>query len=102
MKKKLIGALLGASLVLAACGNDESTETSTGQVDPEKIVNNKCTSCHGGNLEGGMGPALNNVGDRLSKDEILHVIENGRGQMPKNLIKGEEADAVAEWLSNKK
>ncbi|BCB05681.1 cytochrome c551 [Bacillus sp. KH172YL63] len=103
MKKKLLGVLFGASLVLAACGGDgDSTETSSGGVDPEKIVTNKCTSCHGGNLEGGMGPALKNIGAELSKDQILETIQNGKGQMPPGLIKGEEAEAVAEWLSNKK
>ncbi|CAN7203708.1 cytochrome c551 [Rossellomorea sp. LjRoot5] len=104
MKKKLLGVLFGASLLLAACGGDgsDSTETSSGGVDPEKIVNNKCTSCHGGNLEGGMGPALKNIGAELSKDEIRETIKNGKGQMPPGLIEGEEADAVAEWLSKKK
>ncbi|WP_064093067.1 cytochrome c551 [Rossellomorea aquimaris] len=105
MKKKLLGIVFGASLVLAACGGNggDSTETSSGGVDPEKIVNNKCTSCHGGNLEGGMGPALEKIGSQLSKDEILEIIQNGKGsQMPAGLIKGEEAEAVAEWLANKK
>ncbi|MGE6754502.1 cytochrome c551 [Rossellomorea sp. NPDC071047] len=104
MKKKLLGIVFGASLVLAACGGggEESTETSSGGVDPEKIVNNKCTSCHGGNLEGGMGPALNKIGADLNKDQILEVIQNGKGQMPAGLIEGEEAEAVAEWLANKK
>ncbi len=104
MKKKLLGILFGTSLVLAACGGNggDSKETSSGAVDPEKIVNNKCTTCHGGNLEGGMGPALKDVGSRLNKDQILQTIQNGRGQMPKGLIKGEEAEAVAEWLSKKK
>jgi cytochrome c551 len=105
MKKKLLGILLGTSLVLAACGGDDggdSKETSSGGVDAEKIVNNKCTSCHGGNLEGGMGPALNDVGSRLDKDQILEIIQNGKGQMPADLVKGEEAEAVAEWLANKK
>lgn len=105
MKKKLLGIVFGASLVLAACGGgggEESTETSSGGVDPEKIVNNKCTSCHGGNLEGGMGPALDKIGAELNKDQILEVIQNGKGQMPAGLIEGEEAEAVAEWLANKK
>ncbi|MEI4769638.1 cytochrome c [Psychrobacillus sp. FJAT-51614] len=114
MNKKLLAVLLGVGLMLGACGggnnnakpantteNNGTTETAT--VDPEKIVNAKCTSCHGGNLQGqGNFPALNNVGSRLSKDEILNVIENGRGAMPGGLITGEDADAVAAWLAEKK
>ena len=60
-------------------------------------------SCHGQNLEGqGNFPALNDVGSRLSQDEILDVIENGRGAMPGGIISGDDAQAVAEWLAAKK
>ncbi|WP_335871577.1 cytochrome c551 [Bacillus sp. 2205SS5-2] len=118
MKKKLFALMLGTSLVLAACGGDdgttgtetdknETTEETTDStvatnVDVEKIVDQKCASCHGGNLEGGFGPKLDNIGSSLSKEEILSIINNGEGQMPKEIIKGEEAEAVAEWLANKK
>lgn len=116
MNKKLLAAILGAGLLLAACGGGDEeaepadtgtteteTETETASVDPEKIVNAKCTSCHGGNLEGqGNFPALNDVGSRLSNDEILNVIENGRGAMPGGLVTGEDAEAVAAWLAEKK
>lgn len=115
MNKKLLAVIFGAGLMLAACGggndkaNDTDTTTDTGTttetatVDAEKIVNSKCISCHGGNLEGqGNFPALNDVGSRLSEDEILNVIENGRGAMPAGLVTGEEAQAVAAWLAAKK
>lgn len=114
MNKKLLAAIFGAGLLLAACGGGEEAEpadtstpesgaTETASVDPEKIVNAKCTSCHGGNLEGmGNFPALSDVGSRLSKDEIADVIENGRNAMPPGLITGEDAEAVATWLSEKK
>ena len=114
MKKKLLGILLGSSLLMAACGNaaDDSSEASnpqeaadeavTSDIDPEKIVSQKCSSCHGGDLSGGMGPALKNIGSTLSYEEILSTIQNGKGQMPKGVIDGEEAEVVAEWLSNKK
>ena len=115
MNKKLLALIFGAGLVLAACGggddnadtsNDTTTDsgtTETASVDAEKIVSAKCISCHGQNLEGqGNFPALNNVGSRLSEDEILNVIENGKGAMPGNIISGDEAKAVAEWLAAKK
>lgn len=118
MNKKLLAVIFSAGLMLAACGggdeeskpadnnNGTTTEdagTDTASVDPEKIVQAKCTSCHGGNLEGqGSFPSLADVGSRLSEDEILNVIENGRNAMPAHLIEGEEAEAVAAWLAEKK
>lgn len=113
MNKKLLAAIFGTTLLLAACGGGEESktpDTTTGDgtsetvtVDAEKIVNSKCISCHGNNLQGqGNFPALSDVGARLSKDEILAVINDGKGAMPGKIISGEDADAVAEWLSNKK
>ncbi|HJF32909.1 MAG TPA: cytochrome c [Sporosarcina psychrophila] len=111
MKNKLLAVMLGAVLVLGACGGDKAkdkdtttgtTGNDTASVDPEKVVQTSCVSCHGGNLEGGVGPALEKVGDHMSETEIHDVIINGRGSMPPGLIKGAEADAVAKWLSEKK
>ncbi|MGM0843816.1 MAG: cytochrome c551 [Bacillota bacterium] len=114
MKKTLMVFLLGSTLILGACGDNTSEEASEANnpqqaaesalgtdIDPEKIVNQKCSSCHGGNLEGGMAPALNNIGSQLSEDEIHSIIVNGKGAMPKNIIEGDEAEAVAEWLANR-
>ncbi|EDL63167.1 cytochrome c551 [Bacillus sp. SG-1] len=114
MKKKLLGILLGSSLIMGACSDapDDSSDANNPQdaaesamgteIEPEKIVNQKCSSCHGGDLSGGMGPALKNIGSQLSAEEILSVIQNGKGSMPKNIIKGEEAEAVADWLAEQK
>ncbi|SEJ62045.1 cytochrome c551 [Bhargavaea ginsengi] len=121
MKKKLLAMLFGSALILGACGggddtaddaadtgnDDAATEESAGEsasgVDAEKVVQQKCISCHGENLEGqGNFPALNDVGSRLSEDEIHDIIENGKGAMPGGLVEGEELDAVAQWLSEKK
>lgn len=113
MKKQLLAMLFGATLILGACGGgDETTEPEapaesggeeTAAVDAEQVVQQNCISCHGENLEGaGNFPALNDVGSRLSQEEILSVIENGQGAMPANIIEGEEATAVAEYLANMK
>lgn len=112
MNKKLLAVIFGVVLILAACGGNKEakpantttgTTTETVTVDAEKIVNSKCISCHGGNLQGqGAFPALADVGARLSQEEILKVIENGRGGMPAGIITGEEAKAVAAWLAAKK
>jgi len=111
--KKLLAVLFGATLVLGACGGDKadekdtSTDTGTGTetaaADGEAIYQaNSCVSCHGGNLEGGGGPALENVGGKYSEEEIHDIIENGVPGMPAGIIKGDEATAVAKWLAEKK
>ncbi|EGQ27198.1 cytochrome c-553 [Sporosarcina newyorkensis 2681] len=115
MKNKLLATLFGAALVLGACGGGddnaadkpaEDTNTNNGaetsNVDAEKVVQTSCVSCHGGNLEGGAGPALDKVGATHSEEEIHDIIINGKGAMPPGIIKGEEADAVAAWLAKKK
>lgn len=132
MNKKLLAILFSfALLVLGACGggddnaadepadnNDAGTEepAENGTEAPaeeeadegaqntaaEGIYSQSCASCHGQNLEGNIGPELSAIGSKLSKDEILNVIKNGQGSMPPNLIQGEDAEAVAEWLANKK
>ncbi|TWT04885.1 cytochrome c551 [Planomicrobium sp. CPCC 101079] len=114
MKKGLLTLMLGSALALGACGGGGGGETTTepapaeggsgsSSVDPEQVVQQNCISCHGENLEGaGNFPALNNVGSRLSQEEIRSVIDNGQGAMPADIIEGEEADAVAEWLASKK
>ncbi|WP_028593554.1 menaquinol-cytochrome c reductase cytochrome b/c subunit [Paenibacillus assamensis] len=68
-----------------------------------------CIACHGGELEGGGAPALLGVGDRLSKEEILTVIKDGRGAMPPMLdtsksagVTEEELDKLADWLAKQK
>ncbi|WP_106497124.1 cytochrome c550 [Lentibacillus sp. Marseille-P4043] len=70
--------------------------------DPEAIFENTCASCHGADLSGGMGPNLQEVGGRLSEDEIKNTIMNGRGQMPSGLVEDPQAEALAKWLSEKK
>jgi cytochrome c551 len=103
LKKKLLALLMGTSLALAACGGgDEAGGGDTVGADPEKLYNQKCSSCHGGDLAGGVGPKLSDVGSRLSQEEIESVIANGQGSMPPKLLEGDNASAVAEWLANKK
>jgi cytochrome c551 len=106
MKKKLLKMVLGTALVmgLAACGggDDEAGDTAAAG-DAEKIYSQKCSSCHGGDLKGGMGPDLTAVGANKSKDEIAGIIKDGTdGGMPAGLIEGDDLDKVADWLAAKK
>ncbi|KJE28432.1 cytochrome [Geobacillus kaustophilus] len=111
MKWKLSAMFLGVSLALAACGGggDNAGEKNGGSngggdtaAAAEQIFKQNCASCHGQDLSGGVGPNLQKVGSKYSKDEIKNIIANGRGAMPAGIIKGEDADKVAEWLASKK
>lgn len=122
-----LAAMLGclALLFMVACGNQSSdtgsTDSGSQQATEEpadsgnesqdgasenvaydeekaKAAYQSCVGCHGENLEGSVGPALKGTG--LSADEILEVIENGKGQMPGGLVTGEDAKNLAAWLAD--
>ncbi len=110
----LAGALC---LFLSACGGGQTSQpaptpapsTGEGATTPtvdaakaETTFKNSCASCHGQNLEGAVGPNLTAVGSKLSKDDILGILKNGKGIMPKDLVTGEDADNLAAWLAEKK
>ncbi|MFG6120863.1 cytochrome c551 [Thalassobacillus sp. B23F22_16] len=115
MKKALMAVLFGSALVLGACGGggdegaeengggDAGTEESGGgEVDvaaAEQAYQESCASCHGGDLSGGAGPALDSIGSKYSEDEILDIIKNGKGSMPAEQATGEDAEMIAGWLA---
>lgn len=106
MKKAWLALLFGSALALGACG-DASDDNNGGTADTpkgEQIVMSKCTSCHGGQLEGmGATPALKDVGSRLTEEQILDTIENGTANgMPAGLISGDDAKEAAAWLAQQK
>lgn len=123
--KKWVGMLFAVVLLfsLAACGgensenessNDSSSNSasenageSSGEYDAtaaEATYQKNCLSCHGDNLQGKVGPKISDIGSRLSKDEILTVIQNGKGQMPGNILGGdtEKEENLASWLADMK
>ncbi|KMY56270.1 MULTISPECIES: cytochrome c551 [Bacillaceae] len=110
-KKSLMALLIGSSVALAACGggndnadkgNNEDGGKETASAQGEQVYKQNCLSCHGENLEGQVGPALDKIGSKYSKDEILNIVKNGKGQMPPNIVQGADAEAVADWLATKK
>lgn len=79
---------------------------STAAAEAEAIFKNRCIQCHGRNLEGRMGDKSNlqQVGARLSREEIAETIRNGRDQMPSfaGTLSDEEIEVLSEWLSTQK
>lgn len=108
MKKSALALIFGSALFLAACGGDDSASTSgdTAKSEGETLVQKNCTTCHGGNLQGmGKTPALNDVGARLSADEIKEIVVNGTsGGMPPYGKNFEEAqiEEIVKYLSEQK
>ena len=99
-KKVLI--LAGLALSLTACSSGNEEESQNPQTEEEKIYANNCASCHGNALEGYAGPRLDDVGSKMSKEDILEIIDTGGQGMPDDIIQGEEAEKVAAWLAEKK
>ncbi|MBO0996550.1 cytochrome c [Bacillus sp. SD075] len=79
-------------------GGEKTEETESASASPEDIYKQNCISCHGDAYQGGVGPALKGVGDRLSVDEVKDVIANGRGAMPPGLVEEQNIDAMAEYI----
>ena len=91
-------------IVLSSVGiNQMNQEADGGEEEvasPEEIYEQNCSSCHGGNLEGLSGPALDQVGSKYSVEEIADIIQNGMGTgMPGGLVTGEEQQLLSEWLA---
>ncbi|AGT32819.1 cytochrome C' [Geobacillus genomosp. 3] len=79
----------------------EKTEQAA-EFNPEQFYQQTCASCHGQSYEGGVGPALKGVGERLSADQIKDVLQNGRGGMPGGLVPADNLDAMTKWLAGLK
>ena len=70
------------------------------QTAGEPVYRIYCAVCHGIGLQGdpsGTYPHLKNVTEKLSKDEILSLINNGKGMMPsfRNLSEQEKTSLIA-------
>ena len=60
-----------------------------------------CGGCHAleaAGTNGQVGPNLDDV--KPSQDEVLGAIKSGPGAMPENLLQGEDAQQVAEYVSS--
>ena len=105
---------VAATSLFAACG-EQGIQLSKSDPDYEgaKIFEQRCSGCHSLSVAGTQGSAVDpnsreykdgpNFNQREEeKDQILYAIENGgfsSGPMPQDIVVGEEAEKVAEFLS---
>ena len=64
------------------------------------VYRQRCASCHGGSGEGATGPSMVDVDDRLTRDEHITVVREGRnGKMPawEGTLTDEEIEAVVDY-----
>ncbi|SFI64456.1 c-type cytochrome [Thermoflavimicrobium dichotomicum] len=107
-KKWAFFAVIVSVGLLAACSqtsqsNQQTKSTNDVSLAPEETYANNCASCHGGNLEGRIGPNLEKIGGKMTKDQIVKVIKEGKGDMPgQPQISDQAREKLAEWLAGKK
>lgn len=105
MKQLIIILIIGA--VVIACGNagsssapaSPSSDSAAADIDGAKLYKQYCVTCHG--LYGDMGAtgAFNLQESKLSLEERVEVITNGRKTMTgfKTLLTEDKIKAIAEY-----
>jgi mono/diheme cytochrome c family protein len=107
----VLTATIAAALALAACGT-EGIEVAQDDSHYEGAVlfSERCSGCHTMKAAGAQGSAnraLRNQGPNLderteSVEDVLYAIRNGGFSgaiMPQNIVVGDEAQAVAEFVA---
>ena len=107
-------ALAALAAGLVACGSEE---LSLSKSDPDyagaELFVQRCSGCHTLKVAGTQGSAVKankreykdgpNFDQRKEeKDQVLYAIRNGgysSGPMPQNIVVGEEAEAVANFVA---
>jgi cytochrome c551 len=104
-------AMVGAALALGACGTQG---VQVADDDPDHagavLFADRCSGCHSLDAAGAQGSAnreLRNQGPNLNQrvesvDNVLYAIRNGGYSgaiMPQNIVVGDDAQAVAEFVA---
>lgn len=106
----LLGLIFGIAIIVTQLpGNkaqshteEKSAATTASSSDASaaaSTVKSTCSSCHGADLKGAFGPNLHEVAKKLSEQQIEDILKNGKGQMPRGLVPGKEAE-VAKYIKS--
>ena len=100
MKKNNLNkfVILTIFLLVSACSSDPPQELSSGK----QIYEARCSACHGTNLEGRVGPALDAASPAaLMPDSYwIQTITKGKGSMPAQRLTDKEVELVIEYIKS--
>lgn len=94
-------------LLLSACGQKADDTVLRSSImtpaDGEAVAlyKKQCMSCHATDLSGRVGPSLQEIGSRLTEEELIMIIQEGDVKgMPayKNRLEKKEIEALVQWL----
>ncbi|WP_052353808.1 c-type cytochrome [Neobacillus jeddahensis] len=96
---KQLWTLIALTLfVLAGCSSNEANDTLK---DGDAIYAAKCSACHGGNLQGAVGPPVTGMAKKYTDKQLTKLITDGTNKMPGHLISDDQTKMVVEWLMEK-
>lgn len=90
-----------AALFVAGCAGSSSSKGSskTGTARGKEIFRESCKLCHtlaDANANGSAGPNLDEL--KPTREQLLETMENPKGGMPAHLVKGQDAEDVADYI----
>jgi polyvinyl alcohol dehydrogenase (cytochrome) len=93
----------GGLIAFALAGGEDDGDGGDGGDGGEDlgqtVYRRSCAACHGGSGEGATGPAIAGVDQRLTVEQHVAVVRDGRGSMPgwEGTLTEEEIQAVVDY-----
>lgn len=102
-RRVIIGFICLLMTALSACADEIELPANA---DPElragaEVYSARCSSCHGADGGGAIGPSLTGIDDRLDPAAIREVVVQGRRAMPSfsATLSEDDLDAVVRYTS---
>lgn len=104
MKHKGCVFAIVAFLLFTACDSGDNNQATNRDAVAIDLYKQSCQSCHAADLSGQVGPGLQEIGSKLTEEQLYEIIHDGTKGMPsyQNRFDQEEIEALAQWLAKKK